>query len=78
VHHGRPVASPSKLDYADDRLRLSVTDDGAASIPEVGVPPATGTVFSACANARSRFAAETTIASSPGQGTRVENLVPFA
>jgi signal transduction histidine kinase/ligand-binding sensor domain-containing protein len=76
VKHGRPSCVDVELEYAGDKVRVRVTDDGRgfdlATIEKVNGHYGVVSMHERAAQVRGRL----TIASAPGQGTRVETIVP--
>lgn len=78
VHHGGPNRVAVELDYADDRLRLRVTDDGCGfDLDAVQARSGHYGLISMQERAK-QVRGSVTIASWPGCGTEVETIVPVA
>jgi signal transduction histidine kinase/ligand-binding sensor domain-containing protein len=78
VHHGRASRVDVEIDYADDRLRLRVTDDGCGFDPDVARAAGNRYGLLSMRERAEQVRGRLTIASAPGQGTKIETVVPIA
>ena len=77
--HGAPQIVLVRVAVAPDELRASVDDDGCGFIPaKNGDPPFDGTGLVSMHERAALLAGQLTVISAPGQGTRVELMVPLS
>ena len=78
VRHARPNSVRLELSYQDDAMLLRVTDDGRGFDPDQALAgDGTHCGLSSMRERVKRVRGHFTLSSAPGQGTRVEALVPL-
>lgn len=79
LKHAAPRALQLTVDYAPDRVTLTVTDDGVGFVPEAAAGPHQGHFGLQGMRERARrLGAEFEITSAPGHGTKVQIKVPIS